>query len=160
MRTAQKLQAASKALLYDVQMLDATAKELSSRTAHASTLNNALLESFLIHLRNLIDVLYIPKSKRNPDDINAEDFFSDPEEWRRIVKPLKRRKNLGALKTRINKLLAHLTYKRLSAAPSYSEWDVAHLRSEIAPGLVAFCENATDERLDGELARTVRSHWS
>lgn len=89
-------------------MFLALAQELSKRYP-PGTVNNALLESFALHVRNLIDFLYA----ENPssDDVYAGDFFPCKEDWAKIrpqITPL-----LEKVKKRANKEVSHLTYSRI-----------------------------------------------
>jgi hypothetical protein len=75
---------------------------------YASAAQDAWLEAFLIHVRNLID-FFIGPSRKGLDDIVAEDFFADPNTWARGVQ----RDGLDKVRARIGRKLAHLTYHRL-----------------------------------------------
>ena len=69
---------------------------------------SASLESFAIHLRNLIDFFYTQSGNAQTDDLVAANFFDSPSAW-----------NLGAMpqllkdaRERANKEISHITYKR------------------------------------------------
>ena len=47
------------------------------------------------------------------DDILAEHYFDDPEEWRAVVAKAEAPADFEAFRTATNKLAAHLTYARL-----------------------------------------------
>ncbi|MBI3934586.1 MAG: hypothetical protein HY316_07810 [Acidobacteria bacterium] len=65
------------------------------------TIKNALIESFVTHLRNLGSFLSLGKAKF-PGDVLAKDFFKQPAEWNpRIPTPL------GAALKRSDKEVAH-----------------------------------------------------
>ncbi|MBN1361919.1 MAG: hypothetical protein JW993_15085 [Sedimentisphaerales bacterium] len=148
MRTPEELRGASKALYYELLMLDATARALSPRTTHEPHVGNAILESFLVHARNLIDFLYLPKG--GADDILAGDFFEKHDDWRRL-----RPKESAALKVakkKMNKLLAHLTYSRLKTGETDSKWDIMGLRSEIVSRMAVFVDNVAAHIIDTTLA--------
>ena len=58
-RTIQELKGALKCLNYEVRMLWSLAKILATDNKGKGVIHNALLESFLIHARILIEFLYI-----------------------------------------------------------------------------------------------------
>ncbi len=64
-------------LAYEVQMLRGTA-ELLRGPELLRMVSNAVIESFGLHLRNLIEFLY--EDMPEVDDLVAGDFFDDPEE--------------------------------------------------------------------------------
>jgi len=151
MKPAKTLRSASDALYYELLMLDVTAKVLSSEATRGSSLGGAILESFLVHLRNMIDFLYLPKC--NKDDILAEDFFADPEDWMKLHP--KQGMILKAAKKRINKLLAHLTYSRLKLIDADSDWIVIGLRNEIVSRIIVFVDNVSRDMIDEKLRRLI-----
>jgi hypothetical protein len=65
-------------------------------------LHDALLESFLVHLRSLIDFFY---RGGQDDDVVAKDFFDKPGEWSANESTL-----LTSAHTRANKELSHLQF--------------------------------------------------
>jgi len=134
-------------------MLETTADVLSSQATSGSMLHNSVLESFLVHLRNLIDFLYLPKCKK--DDVLAEDYFQDPEVWLKL-RPLQGN-DLKKAKQRTNKLLSHLTYTRLKMAKSETQWDHISLRSEIMSRIAVFLDNVPKDLIIKQLRKT--EHW-
>jgi hypothetical protein len=138
---------ASAALYYEVLVLEATAKALSSQTVDDPLQARAVIESFLIHSRNLIDFMYPTKPEK--DDILAQDFFLDPGDW------LRQREAEGAIlqtsKRRINKLLSHLTYTRLKTSSEDSKWDSVGLRDEIVLKLRVFLKHVSGDLIDERL---------
>jgi len=65
-------------LLHELAMLWEAARELPSRTASFET--PTLVETFVLHLRNMIDFLYRPGKG---DDVTAEDFLDAGTTWDR-----------------------------------------------------------------------------
>jgi hypothetical protein len=100
-------------LSYEVKMLRELADALQGNGVGPRTMRNALLESFLIHYRNLYDFFYpdFPSRRRLPGDICAGDYLHDSKRWRkrRPETDAKLREN----RERVNSLLAHLTLRRL-----------------------------------------------
>lgn len=78
-----------------------------------AVLCNAVLESFLLHVRNVHEFLYagtLPKRKKKrnrADDIRAVHHFPDPAAWKPAQSPY-----LEGEIERINKRLAHMTAQR------------------------------------------------
>jgi hypothetical protein len=90
-------------------------------------MNNALLESFTIHARALLDFLYAEKPKL--DDVIAEDYFADPAQWESI-RPAKTT-TLQTVHRRVGKEVAHLTYARQEVTPEMKAWPFAQIGQEI-----------------------------
>jgi hypothetical protein len=60
-------------------MFRATALGLASGLIPQGPLHDAVLESFLIHGRNLLHFMYPEHPK--PSDVLATDYFESPREW-------------------------------------------------------------------------------
>jgi hypothetical protein len=83
-RTPDELRRISEDLHYEVQMLLGSAQGLDPETTAEGTLHNALVESFAIHLRNMLDFLWPDKPKRKSDWVIAADFFPSPSDWEKL----------------------------------------------------------------------------
>lgn len=113
-------------------------------------LRMAFIESFAIHLRNLINFLY-PDSDY-PTDIYAKHFFATPSGWD-DVKP-KLPANLKEARRRANKEVGHLTLERISGTIDPSkEWKMDELTDEIVPILKLFSSSANKKKLDESISR-------
>src|SRR6266576_755883 len=109
--------------------------------ATAVTYKNALVESFAIHLRNLLLFLY-GDGKKN--DIHSDDFFLDPiNDWRK-ARP-REGKFLKDARERASREISHLTVLRQN--PS-NLWPVSQLMNEIQCVLRTFVERASPTKLD------------
>jgi hypothetical protein len=91
-------------------------------------LNNILIEGCTIHLRNVIDFLYL--AKPFPTDVVAEDFLPIGD-WDKIRPAIT--SSLDAARTRANKEIAHLTTERIAGAPPAKGWDFPGLADELRP---------------------------
>lgn len=109
-------------------MLMAVAEAMGSGIAAQSLLNNALLESFVIHFRALLDFFHPPANAKS-DDVLATDFFADPNEWERVRPPLSDVLKRG--RARAHKEIAHLTYARQDVTPETKPWPFAQIANEI-----------------------------
>lgn len=98
---------------------------------------NVLLASLLLHARNLRNFLFYP---RRQDDVIAKDFLDDwdekVEEWCRYF--YKHR-------FRVNKSLAHISYKRIEYEPNKG-WDCGTIYTEIKGAWDEFFSRLTPEK--------------
>ena len=92
---------------------------------------NALLESFLLHSRNLIDFL---ENNGKPDDIRCSDFAIRKK---KVKLPHQNSKN------KIQKFLSHLTWARVDK-PSPS-WDTTEIKQAIATELQSSLNALSDD---------------
>ena len=106
--------------------------------------NNAHIESFTIHVRQLIDFFW-PEHPRGTDAPAAAYF--DPGEWEKLA--LERPEILSeAIRKKIGWGVAHLTYDRAWARPEEKPWDVVGLARALAPVIVCFVDNVDHSKLD------------
>ena len=133
-KNRESLHLAANHLFYEVSMLESAAGGLASGVAGQSTITNALLESFVIHLRNVIDFLYNDQPRE--DDVVAVHFFEHPKEWFDVrgEEPQK----LRLARHRAHKELAHLTYTRQTVTLEQKLWRIDELLAEINPTLFKF----------------------
>ncbi len=136
-RNKKELLRASEQLYYEFWMLTSVAQGLASGMAVRGWLQNALLESFIIHVRALLDFFYTndPKS----DDIVALDYFSDKELWKTLRPTLSR--TLRIAKKRAGKEVAHLTYARLKTSPENKTWAFMDITTEVQAIVSIFLKN-------------------
>lgn len=127
-RSKDQLARALADLDYEYTMLTAVARAMGSGIAAQSLLNNALLESFVIHFRALLDFFY-PQTNAKADDVLATDFFNDPTEWERVRPSLSDVLKRG--RTRAHKEIAHLTYARQDVTSETKPWPFAQIANEI-----------------------------
>jgi hypothetical protein len=104
---------------------------------------SALLESFAIHLRNLIDFFYTRPEEARNDDLVAADFFDSPGAWNLGAIP----QSLSAARERANKEISHITYKRKSAMDPTKPWPVADLFNEVHSIAQRFAASASGKKL-------------
>jgi hypothetical protein len=128
-RTADELRRISEDLHYEVQMLLGSAQALASETTGEGTLRNALVESFAIHCRNMLDFLWPDKPKRKGDCVIAADFFPSPSDWEKLRPEISQL--LLDSRVRAAKEIAQLTYARLAVDPDQKDWDVRQIANEL-----------------------------
>jgi hypothetical protein len=102
---------------------------------------SALLETFLLHVRNIRDFLYKDESKN--DDVLAIHYFKNPEEWKMLRPPIG--DYLNGIKERLNKALAHISYTRLEYRKN-NKWNVIQIRNDLAKPWEVFLDALTAEQ--------------
>jgi hypothetical protein len=152
--TCPDLRNASGQLYYDVGMLVFLSKVLASRAlGRENPIASALRESFLIHLRGVIDFLY-PRNARN-GGILAGHFFDSPEQWNEIrdthIDEASRNVLIEA-RNRADKELARLIHKRLASrrpveASVRRRWDFIYIGNEAKKAIRVFLDNVPKDRL-------------
>jgi hypothetical protein len=78
-RIDDELRKVSDHLFYEVWMFNILADSMMSGIFGEGVLNNAVLESFCVHSRVILDFLFSQKPKK--DDVVAEDFYIRSDEW-------------------------------------------------------------------------------
>ena len=135
-------QNAANAVLYEWTMFKWVSAEIERRNEAGQIrdeVDNLLLEGLLLHTRILKEFLQTSKTKR--DDILAAHFLDDAETWNAKVKQLFPR--IRDDSDRLNKKLAHLSYRRLEMCQS---WDVKLIYCEINDGWNEFIKALDPER--------------
>jgi hypothetical protein len=99
---------------------------------------NALLDSFAIHVRNVIDFLFVKEPKVATDAV-AADYFDD--DW----EPLEQSDHLARVKDRVGKEVVHLSYNQLAIPEDEKGWQVIGIGPEILSAFVAFAESVPAE---------------
>ncbi|MDA1174000.1 MAG: hypothetical protein O2826_05715 [Chloroflexi bacterium] len=142
----------SEHLCYEVEMFFEIGSALKRPAAErAMFINNALVESFVIHLRNLVDFLYMDRPR--PTDIVANDYTTGGN-WNEQRPPIS--ENLEIAGRRADKEIAHLTTNRITGATAAKAWDVGGIMDEIRALLHRFVAVADPQRLSGQVARVIR----
>lgn len=113
-RSDDELKQASEHLYYEYWMFVTLANVQSSGAFGQSAINKALLESFTIHTRAILDFLYRDES-REEDDVLAIDFFNTPDGWK-STRPEKSSTHKSVHK-KVGKEVAHLAYARQEIKP-------------------------------------------
>jgi hypothetical protein len=114
---------------------------------------SALLESFAIHLRNLIEFFYTqPQDARN-DGVIAADFFDPPSAWNLGLMP----KSVNDARERANKEISHITYRRKGATDPTKPWPVGSLFREVHAIAQKFAAGASRDRLHPRVVNWLKS---
>jgi hypothetical protein len=145
-RNIAELQESSNHLHYEFWMFNSLANGLGSGIAGQGPLSNALLESFVIHLRALIDFLYSDKPR--DDDVIAEDYFPNEDKWKKI-RP-EQSETLRLAKRRAGKEIAHLTYTRIEVTSETKPWAFVDISNEICSLFNIFLKNMNRDLLGSQ----------
>ena len=149
-RTEGELKEASDHLHYEIWMLTSLAHGIGSGIAGQGPIANALLESFVVHVRALMEFLYNEKPK--PDDVIAEDYFEKADVWKELRPALS--ESLKQAKRRAGKEVAHLTYARLDVTQEAKQWPFVKIANEIAVVLNIFLEHVSKSKLGKQWEKT------
>lgn len=147
-RTIQELRAAAYHLRYEIEMLKFTATPLIPVPHPINGDYAVLMESFLIHARNLNEFFYgwemacEGKKSLLLDDVIAEDFFDAEMPW---AKPQTNRLP-DNLRQRLNEQLAHLTYGRKSG--QYGDWDFSDICQRMSSLMDLFLQVVAPEKVE------------
>jgi len=141
--TPDQLKRASRHVYYEVQMLVDTANALQVRTIDKLT-ENALLESFGVHARALLD--FLERTQSTQDDVYAALYFQPPAVWTQPTFSAV----LNPVREDVNKQFAHITFTRLNYDPPHEkQWAVGPIASAICALIEAhFCSKVDPALLD------------
>jgi hypothetical protein len=126
-------------LLHELTMLWETAHALPLHK-EGSTEYVALIESFAIHLRNLLEFLFQPIRR---DYVRALHFFDNPVDWKHTGAT----QEWGALYNRASHEVEHLTTGRVDGNPPNKRWPVNEILAKIEPLLKGFAATASGSKL-------------
>jgi len=145
-------QQATKVLLFEWEMLNATCKTLNDKSLFAALdkipgAATATMEAFATHARNLIYFFYEPpagKSGRpkdpHPDDVRAPDVVP---RWQEQQTPV-----AAAAWLQASKQVSHITKQRLPLPTAGDKWDYEAIKNDIAAMVAKFIPLVGDLRLD------------
>lgn len=134
-------------LAYEVWMFESVIVAMSSNITGNGILNNAIIESFAMHIRNIIQFFY--KDNPQPSDVVAADCFSDPSTWDNICPQIT--VNLQKAKSRAHKEIAHLTYDRIKVTPEKKPWPYQEIYKDLVYLLQIFLNSVPSNLLS--------DHW-
>ncbi len=150
--TDAELKQASVHLEYEIWMLhDILNVHETWQVTSQPTINNVLVESFLIHARNIYDFLY--RVSPYTTDLLAEQFFAIPSDWR-VSRP-----HVGMFfgnkenGDKINRFLAHLSWDRVHK--DIPTWELRQIARELANALQVFAQRVDCARASDTLKQTI-----
>lgn len=98
---------------------------------------NVYLESFLLHLRNLIEFLY-SRSEKYPDDIIARNFYDSEIKYCQSIGEKPHMFSQAFMK-KLHQKLAHLTSSRVNESEKKG-WNTKEIYNTIMPSIKNFIE--------------------
>ena len=138
-------------LLYEIKMFTGVSKINTENFSGGDKqfITNVVLESFAIHLRNLINFLY-PINPVRDTDVVAKYFFANQDDWGKICPILS--KTLEKARTRANKEVGHLTVERIAGTNNLDKaWKIGGLVDEVIPIIKLFSKHADENKLDKDI---------
>ena len=146
-----ELRALSEHLLYEIEMLEHDAGRIlalfKDHSVMAEKDRYVMLESFLLHIRNLYEFLFKKKGKGDKNALRATDFIEDKP----YVIPIPDSELKRWAKDMVDRRLVHLSQHRLGIKEADSEWRVGTLFSQIYEQLLEFYEWVDDEHICEQL---------
>ncbi len=148
-RDDDDLRAMSRHLLYEIEMLAHTASWLytisvldtDADAATRSTLRNAMLESWALHLRNLLSFIYDDRPGKGAA-IAADFVDGDWSQLRGDLTPV-----LRLARTKASKEIAHLLYGRARLSDEQRTWHLAPILVDLGEVLHRFLDAVPSKRL-------------
>ncbi len=148
-------------VFYEVKMFFWLAIMLARRTMTVTTptpedalwLRNTLIEGFVLHLRNLLEFIFLDVPK---DEHVIAAQFCQPETWK-ATRPAKSE----ALKRawgRASREMVHLTTERIAGRPPEKNWGFIGIADEIVPILRQLVSVAEPSRLSPAVARALEEY--
>lgn len=116
-------------------------------------LHDAVLESFVLHLRTLIDFFY-PRRTVKDSDVIATDFMDDPAAW---DTPMSIPASLDAARVRADKELSHLSTQRKDPGDPTKPWQTDVLFGEIKAVADKFVAKASSKKLHDDVRELLNS---
>ena len=148
-KTQDDLKKASEHLHYEWDMLNYLAQAMSERRLgkaqgnEDAVLSNAMIESFAVHVRNLIFFLFTEEPKL--DDVLATHFVSDPAAFKTACGV--KSEILKNAQSRAGKEVAHLTYDRLKFTAETRAWRFVEIATEVHRVMKIFLQHADQSTL-------------
>jgi hypothetical protein len=133
----------SQHLYYEYSTFRTLSQALRNPLFHKGAVKNALLESFAIHARVLLFFLFADNPQK--DDVIAEDFLTNPEQWPQIRGEMP--DALKLVKQRVGKEIAHLTYARLDVTPDTKGWKFLAIADAVKQLVDTFITRVPPEHL-------------
>lgn len=114
---------------------------------------NADIESFALHVRNLLWFLYPTKPKQG--DVVAASYFDDRNDWFSIRPD--RPKSLDRVNARVPVEIVHLSFGRLEARESDKRWPYDVMWRDLATVIGVFLDRVPDNRVSAEFRETAKA---
>lgn len=144
----------SEVVLYEAWMFVETANKLAINDFPDQVTANATIESFAVHVRQILDFLFATQMdwKKRDGDLTADLFFDNPLEWNATPSEL-----LKQTKKRVGTLVAHMTRTRAGREAKEKSWGFKEILAEVVEHLLAFANAAGNKHLATETKEYLRS---
>jgi hypothetical protein len=148
--TPDDLRQLSEHLAYEVQTtfdLAAALIAISGKPHASMVVRSALLESFTIHVRQLVGFLWGERPAQQTEPAAyAADYYA-PEEWARI-RPTRPPELDPVESSKVGPGGAHLTYRHGPTMPDEREWSPIKICTALDPAIRCFIDNVDRAKLD------------
>lgn len=153
--SADELRRLTEHLHYEVQMTFDLAVLLTGSHVPNLLVRNAMVETFPMHVRQLVDFFWKERSsnRKGERDAFAADYF-DPGEWA-MLRP-ERPPELGAVWVKVGWGIVHLTYGRANVTPEEKLWQPLAICRVLVPVVRCFIDNVDPAKLDPEWFDAMR----
>lgn len=149
-------------LWYEIDMLFETISALTSKEYEDNRiLHNSLVESFVIHARNLYEFLTVKKSSWE-DIVIAKNFCDDPMIWGPVSKRWRQEaqsstKHFDA--ERANRAVAHLSKDRLAykAVNESKKWNCVTIGRKLLSMLKIFLNHASSSKISSKFQQNINA---
>ena len=117
-----------------------------------AVIRNALIESFALHTRNIIDFLYGSRKKKRDRDLFGSDFFDGSNEVSTVNwEMLEREDKIHELWKTVSKTVLHMTEKRLDIEYE-DKFEISHVVFDnLEPAIQSFLAAVPDVSVIEEL---------
>lgn len=136
LRSADTLVVASWHVFYEWTMLEDTHSLMSASDLAHNHRRSALLESFIVHVRNHYEFFWQPAKGWRNNDIAVDDFFDGNAAWRGQLNQPPALLSSDMV-NRMHREIAHLSYDRLEPDRP-TEWEVTALLNIFRPVITSF----------------------
>lgn len=136
-------------VMYEISMFNQIIKVLANKKLNDLE-KNIIIESFVLHLRNLIDFLY-PRNHYKKDDVTANNFIKGQIFSKKFPLSI----SLNTARKRADKEVNHLTTRRIAGVKPEKVWEVGDLHTEVTKLLSSFFQIASDKKLDKTLSKKL-----
>jgi hypothetical protein len=156
-RSTRELCKASDRVAYEIELLYGTLNDLGAllRARYGGAdpspwTRDALIESWTIHVRNMMHFLRGEKAQRG--DILARDFFTGTE-WQKLLPRRPRDDAEKHIERRINKEIVHLTFAGAKVTRERKQWQLHAITAKVGDELQVFIDHVPMNRVDPSFHR-------
>jgi hypothetical protein len=155
---------ASEDLLYEIHMIyllrgyfaeRVLDQALQTRSDHGLPARNAAIESFAIHVRNVIAFLYVARTRSAADDLFADDYVTDFRAYKK-ARPAKGSTLGSAVVNRIHRQIAHLSHARGGYAPEERVWLYDEICEALDPVVRSFLSYVDPTKVSADFVDEVQ----